>query len=79
MSCGTKGGEIHFYPPLQAIRRKCLDCCCGSPKAAGLCSVQDCALYPYRFGHNPKRKGVGGPKKRKNPNSASDFSTNSLN
>ena len=21
--------------------------------------MDDCPLYPYRFGHNPKRKGVG--------------------
>ncbi len=60
MTCGTKDGKIHLYPPLKAIRRKCLDCCCGSPLEVRLCPVHDCSLYPYRFGKNPSRKGIGG-------------------
>jgi len=63
--------------PMKAIRAKCLDCCCASPKAVSMCVVRACPLYPYRFGNNPMRKGVGGPRKQKNLNSASDFSTNS--
>lgn len=45
--------------PLKAIRTKCLDCCCGNPNEVRLCPVVDCPLYPYRDGHNPKRKGLG--------------------
>lgn len=33
---------------LKAIRRKCLDCCCGSKKLVKACKTPDCALYPYR-------------------------------
>jgi hypothetical protein len=57
MSCGTKDGHSHIYTPLKAMRRKCLDCCCHSSKEVELCSVKDCALYPYRLGKHPTRKG----------------------
>ena len=46
--------------PLQAIRAKCLDCMCGQLAEVRLCPCEDCALYPYRMGHNPNRKGIGG-------------------
>lgn len=46
--------------PLKAIRAKCLDCSCGSANEVRLCPIKDCALYEYRFGHNPSRKGVCG-------------------
>lgn len=53
MTCGSKNGEIHLCTPLRAIRRKCLDCCCGSSQEVSLCSVHDCSLHPYRFGRRP--------------------------
>ncbi len=40
--------------PMKAIRKKCLDCCCGQMKEVRLCTVQKCALYEYRNGHRPK-------------------------
>ena len=46
--------------PLKAIRLKCLDCSAGQAQEVRLCPVTDCALYPYRFGRNPRRKGIGG-------------------
>lgn len=33
---------------LKAIRRKCLECCCGSKKMVKACKTTDCALYQYR-------------------------------
>ena len=45
--------------PLKAIRAKCLDCS-ETPRDVRLCPCTDCALFPYRTGHNPKRKGLGG-------------------
>ena len=59
MTCGIKNGKTHLFTPLQAIRRKCLDCVCGSPKEVELCVIPDCSLYPYRFGKRPTtpRKG----------------------
>lgn len=41
--------------PLQAIKEKCKDsCCCGDTKSWKECSVQNCPLWPYRFGKRPK-------------------------
>ena len=62
MSCGTKEGEVHLYTPIKAIRRKCLDCCCGSSMEVGLCPVHCCSLHPYRFGKRP-----GGEKREMTP------------
>ena len=39
--------------PIKAARKKCLDCCCGSPKAVKYCTVNECALWSYRFGIRP--------------------------
>ena len=40
--------------PMKAIRRKCIDCSCGSSKEISLRPVQNCPLYAYRFGKRPK-------------------------
>ena len=45
--------------PLKAIRQKCLDCCCDQWYEVKTCTIDWCPLYEYRFGHNPKLKGVG--------------------
>ena len=34
----------------KAIRTKCMDCTNDQPKEIRLCTVHDCALYPYRMG-----------------------------
>lgn len=39
--------------PLKAIRKKCLDCCCGQVKEVRLCPTKRCPLYEYRDGHRP--------------------------
>lgn len=44
--------------PLKAIRQKCLECA-ERPKDVRYCLSTDCPLHPYRFGHNPARKGIG--------------------
>jgi hypothetical protein len=44
--------------PLRAIRKYCLFCGVGSPKEVRECLIKDCALYPYRMGTNPARKGI---------------------
>ena len=52
-----KGGEMgsKIRTPVKAIRAKCLDCSCWQPKEVRFCPVEDCPLYPYRFGKNPRR------------------------
>jgi hypothetical protein len=42
--------------PLEAIREKCLDCCCGNASEVRKCVAVDCALWPYRVETNPFRK-----------------------
>lgn len=41
---------------LQSVRAKCLDCMCGSSAEVKACPCEDCALYPFRLGHNPNAK-----------------------
>tara|TARA_B100000963_G_scaffold344437_1_gene347281 strand:+ start:171 stop:410 length:240 start_codon:yes stop_codon:yes gene_type:complete len=41
--------------PIKSIREKCLDCTAGSRKEIRLCTVIQCALYPYRFGKRPTK------------------------
>ena len=38
-----------------AIRRKCLDCCCGDRSEVRRCHLTNCALWPFRMGRNPFR------------------------
>lgn len=62
--------------PIKAIRAKCLDCCCGQANEVRLCPCEDCPLYPYRLGKNPKlsgrtNKGSFSPKQMAQP---TDFS-----
>lgn len=40
--------------PMRAIRAKCLDCCCENAAEVRRCTIPNCSLYPYRFGHRPK-------------------------
>jgi len=42
--------------PLKAIRKHCVECCCGQFVEVQLCPVNDCALHPYRFGKGPDVK-----------------------
>ena len=44
--------------PLQAIRQKCLDCCCGYSREVARCPFETCSLYPFRSGKNPRRAGI---------------------
>lgn len=46
--------------PCKAIHQFCIDCCGGNRKGPKLCSLTECVLWPYRTGHNPKRRGKGG-------------------
>lgn len=45
---------------LRAIRKKCLDCCCGQAVEVQRCHIEYCPLWPYRMGKNPNRAGKGG-------------------
>ena len=34
--------------PRQAIKQKCLDCCCFQRKEVELCNIKTCPLYAYK-------------------------------
>lgn len=38
----------------KAIREKCIDCMCGNKTEVRRCVSRDCALFPYRLGHEDK-------------------------
>lgn len=42
--------------PLEAIKQHCIECCCGVRSEVLNCTVQNCALYPFRQGKNPFSK-----------------------
>ena len=42
--------------PMQAIRQKCLDCCCGQFVEVKLCEAVTCSLWPFRAGRHPYTK-----------------------
>ena len=45
--------------PLKAIRAYCIGCSVTAREVTR-CPVDDCPLYEYRNGRNPKRRGIGG-------------------
>ncbi|MCP4185512.1 MAG: hypothetical protein GY761_19750 [Hyphomicrobiales bacterium] len=48
---------------LKAIRKKCLDCCVGQSAEVRKCHLQDCDLWPFRFGADPNPSKTRGFKK----------------
>lgn len=50
--------ETKTISPTKACRWKCLECCNFSPNDVRECRIQDCALWPFRFGKDPGRKKV---------------------
>jgi len=55
---------MEMLSPLKSIRAKCTDCMCGQLAEVRLCPSENCPLWPYRMGHNPNRKGIGGFKEK---------------
>lgn len=47
-----------YVTPIKAIRKKCLDCCCGSHKEIKYCTVIKCAIYPYRLCRRPDKATI---------------------
>lgn len=42
-------------PLLQAMRRRCVDCCAGKVDEVRRCTATACPLWPYRMGTDPWR------------------------
>ncbi len=47
-----------FDTPIRSIREKCKDCSVGQLKEIRLCTVIDCAIYPYRMGTRPNEETI---------------------
>ncbi len=45
--------KFNIPKPIKAIRKKCLECASGSTAEIQRCHIEECSLWPYRFGHNP--------------------------
>lgn len=46
--------DVGLGSPLKTIRAFCLECS-GTANEVKLCPCTSCKLYPYRFGHDPRR------------------------
>lgn len=44
--------------PMKAIRKKCLDCCCGQKLEVKLCTCKTCPLHAYRMGKRPQEDKI---------------------
>ena len=51
----------------KAIRRKCLDCCCGQAAEVRRCPVRTCALWEFRFGKGPETARRRWPERFQDP------------
>ena len=59
---GRKG--ISAFSPLRSVKRNCLSCHEPTAQAVRCCDFKNqCALWDFRNGANPKRAGIG----NKNP------------
>ena len=43
--------------PMKVIRKKCLDCSCGSSEEVKNCFAKKCPLYQFRFGYKLDENG----------------------
>lgn len=44
--------------PLKVIRLKCLECMSNSAAEILRCHMEECSLWPFRFGHNPNEEDL---------------------
>ncbi|GAN34908.1 pseudouridylate synthases 23S rRNA-specific [Candidatus Brocadia sinica JPN1] len=74
--CKLKDKSLSF---LKRIKAHCLDCV-GTRQEVKSCTgkllFEDrlCYLHPYRFGHNPRQRGIGNPRFAKKPQRNDMFS-----
>lgn len=56
------GGIRKVKTPIQAIVKKCMECCCSVKDEVRQCDMYDCALWGFRLGDEVPMKSL----KRKN-------------
>lgn len=50
-------GNLKRRTRAQAIRAKCLDCCCDYPPEVRNCEIKNCPLWIYRMGYEVNFNG----------------------
>ena len=61
--------NLHHIPSIfKGVRKKCIECVCGSAHEVRMCHISDCPLWPFRFGRNPKADDLKVPEYDKNGN-----------
>ena len=45
--------------PVKVFRKFCIECMNGQRSLIAKCPTKICNIFPYRFGKNPARSGVG--------------------
>ena len=50
-------GSLKRRTRAQAIRAKCLDCCCDYTAEVRNCELKECPLWTYRMGYEVDYKG----------------------
>ena len=43
-------------PRTKAIRRNCIECCCGNAAEVRRCEITDCFLWPWRLGRGSRAR-----------------------
>lgn len=49
------GQKTRTLTALQAIREKCMECCCWYSPEVKNCPCTDCVLHPFRMGRASKK------------------------
>lgn len=44
--------------PLNAIKSKCLDCCCGQSAEVKNCKIESCPIWPFRMGKSGRTRSM---------------------
>jgi hypothetical protein len=53
-------------PSVRILRQFCLDCMGLNKNLVRDCTSYNCLVYPFRFGKNPNRSGIGASRERMN-------------
>lgn len=59
------GGIRKVKTPIQAIVKKCMECCCSVKDEVRQCDMYDCALWGFRLGDETPLDIPTGKTKRK--------------
>ncbi len=70
-----KGITTRLLSPIKAIRQKCLDCSNWQESEIRNCTIEDCALFSFRFGKTSKEQHTEGDSRLRTPSKRHFFLT----